>query len=286
MPTALLFIIPFLIWSSSFIMMKWAMGSFGPLFIAAASTGIGGVISAVVARKNIDMHQLGPKLPALALIALLGFVIPFALQPWLIVQIGHGYVASFQSLVPIITVVVTFILFGRKSNQREISTIIAGLVFMSLLAYDGTRRTAQGYMVALALVIPVCYSVANAYISRLGTLVGPIQISAFAQCIASALLFAVALIFEEMPESISLRSVLAVVYLGIGSRGIATILFFVLLRRQGAVKAGMITYLVPLGALVWSYLDHETVSLIQVVAICGVLGSVWLVTFSPLALKK
>ena len=50
-----------------------------------------------------------------------------------------------------------------------------------------------------------------------------------------------------------------------------------LLQRRGPLYAGMVTYLVPLGALLWGWADAELVTARQLSAILGVLATVALV---------
>ncbi|HEY2761622.1 MAG TPA: hypothetical protein VGI75_12785, partial [Pirellulales bacterium] len=50
-----------------------------------------------------------------------------------------------------------------------------------------------------------------------------------------------------------------------------------LVLERGPLFAGMTTYVVPVIALLWGTLDHETISPLQTTAIVGVLGMVAIV---------
>lgn len=56
---------------------------------------------------------------------------------------------------------------------------------------------------------------------------------------------------------------------------------FTLIQREGPLFAGMTAYLIPLGALAWGWYDDEEVTVLQVVAVLGILAMVALVQFGP-----
>jgi drug/metabolite transporter (DMT)-like permease len=65
--------------------------------------------------------------------------------------------------------------------------------------------------------------------------------------------------------------------LGVIGSGISTMAYVWLVLERGPLFAGMTTYVVPVVALLWGTLDHETISPLQTTAIVGVLGMVALV---------
>jgi drug/metabolite transporter (DMT)-like permease len=73
------------------------------------------------------------------------------------------------------------------------------------------------------------------------------------------------------------ESVVYLVLLGVIGSGVSTVLFVWLVLQKGPLYAGMTTYVVPVLALMWGTVDHETISPIQMIAIVGVLSMVALV---------
>ncbi len=65
--------------------------------------------------------------------------------------------------------------------------------------------------------------------------------------------------------------------LGIVGSGLSTMAYVWLVLERGPLFAGMSTYVVPVIAMLWGTLDHETISPLQTGAIAGVLGMVALV---------
>jgi drug/metabolite transporter (DMT)-like permease len=69
----------------------------------------------------------------------------------------------------------------------------------------------------------------------------------------------------------------ALVALGVGSTGVAILAFVHLVQTQGPLFAGMVTYVVPMIALLWGQFDGERLTGRQLAAIGGVLAMVALV---------
>ncbi|MDB5391370.1 MAG: protein of unknown function transrane, partial [Planctomycetaceae bacterium] len=70
---------------------------------------------------------------------------------------------------------------------------------------------------------------------------------------------------------------LAVLLLGTVGTGLANWMFNRLILQQGPLFAGMVTNLVPLGAILWGWADHEQVSALQIGAMLGLISMVALV---------
>jgi drug/metabolite transporter (DMT)-like permease len=66
-------------------------------------------------------------------------------------------------------------------------------------------------------------------------------------------------------------------FLGIISTGFASVMFNRLIRERGPLFAGMSNNLVPVGAVIAGWLDAEPVSLLQTVALGGVVAMVAIV---------
>ena len=76
----------------------------------------------------------------------------------------------------------------------------------------------------------------------------------------------------------------ALLLLGVFCTGIANLAFVYLVKSQGPLYAGMVTYVIPLVALAWGQFDSERLSPLQIAAMTGVLSMVALVqwgTASP-----
>ena len=74
-----------------------------------------------------------------------------------------------------------------------------------------------------------------------------------------------------------MESVGYVAVLGVVGTGVAVILFNKLIKQTTAVFASSVTYLIPLVALLWGFIDGETISVGQVWFALVILSGVYLV---------
>jgi drug/metabolite transporter (DMT)-like permease len=152
--------------------------------------------------------------------------------------------------------------------------------------YDGFQRDISPVLIALALSVPISYAVGNTYIKwKLdhmpplvlaiyflgigGLLLLPLQ---FAPGTLSALNLSAPVEPHDWPLAIA-----SIAFLSIVGTGLAILLFIQLVKHQGPLFAGMVTYVVPVLALVWGQYDNEKLTASQLTAIAGVLAMVALV---------
>jgi len=74
-------------------------------------------------------------------------------------------------------------------------------------------------------------------------------------------------------------AVASIVFLGVVGTGISQFLFNKMINAKGPLFAGMVTNVVPIGALAWGWLDGEPVTPTQVAALAGLISMVTIVQF-------
>src|SRR5439155_7298363 len=132
--------------------------------------------------------------------------------------------------------------------------------------------------VVMCLGATLCYAFSTTF-SRRAFQQGPPQLSAFLQCIGAALVaLPLALVFR--PSQVpSLAAVGSVAALGVGGTGIAMTLAYRLVKRVGASRTSIVTYLLPPFALFWGFLIlRERPGLPVLLALALILSGVFLIT--------
>src|ERR1043165_8117324 len=69
--------------------------------------------------------------------------------------------------------------------------------------------------------------------------------------------------------------------LGIGGTAIASILFYILIKRAGVVFSSMVTYAIPLVAIMWGIVYGEEVGWKQVLSLVVILSGVYVANRKP-----
>lgn len=280
-----------LFWGSSFILMKWAGEAFGPISIGALRVAGGaGLLMLLwrVGRRSLRSGLRRSHLPPLAVLVVLNFMIPYSVQPHLIGKYDDSaFFGAMVSLVPLITIVISIPLLGVKPTGRQVVGVLGGLVCMLGLVDAGANKQITLLDIAIAIGVPALYALNNTLIKRWFSGVEPLPLTALGLSSAAILLLPMALAIEPWPLPMHERpiwqSALALAALGPLCTGLAIFLFYHLIQRKGPLYAGMVTYIIPLGALAWGWVDEESITPTQVFSLLGVLAMTALVQSTPRA---
>lgn len=275
----LLFILLCLIWASSFILMKKAALSFGPLTIAGLRC-LGGALLLAAVWKLFRRGSLPTRsqIPWLVLTTVLGYGYPYAVQPYLVHRYGSGFIGMMICFVPLLTVLFSMPVLRVFPTRWQLAGVLGGLACMAVIMADGLRRDVPALGLLLAISVPASYALCNTLIKRHFTEMSPHILALTSMGLAT--LFVLPL--GATVESVALQgpfwlSTACVATLGILGTGVATVMFFKLIQERGPLFAGLVTYIVPLGALLWGWADSEKVTALQFVALLGVLAMVGVV---------
>jgi drug/metabolite transporter (DMT)-like permease len=272
-----------LIWGSSFVLMKRAMVCLSPISVGAGRAIGGTLVLALIflflkERRTVQWRDMAPLLA----VVLLGFVWPHSIQPELVARHGGAFVGMTVGFTPLLTILVSIPILGIWPTPRQSIGVLAALACLMLLMVDLGRKSIPASDVLLAFSVPLTYSVANGLIRRSLKHLPPLELTLLCLVAASTVL---------LPLSLSVRnhrtvnldqlgtSLIAVAILGVVGTGIATFLFNRLVQQQGPLFAAMTTNLVPIGAVLWGRADGEPISVLQVVALIGILMMVTYVQF-------
>jgi len=269
----LLFIITSLIWGGAFFLMKKAGLAFGPLTIGATTTFGGAFVLWIswLVKQNAWQVRRQHLIP-LSIVCLLGYIFPYAAQPFLIKLIGHGFIGMMVALVPIFTILISIPLLSVYPSRKQFLGILVGMVCLSLMVIDGLNRDVSWFYLFMALSVPLCYAISNILVQRSLQDLPPIILVALFMTAATIALIPLSLVFETITiDDNFVTAIVAILLLSVFARGIAMLFFYKMIKVNGPLFAGMVTYVIPIEALMWSWIDNERITLMQVSAILIVL---------------
>jgi|GEM_PF-379962 len=278
------------VWGSSFILMKKATAVFDPFTVGLIRV-LGGVAVLVLVcwasqRKSSTTTRpirawLLVLFPAVLVPGVLGMAYPFAMQPYLIGKYqDSGFFGMMICLVPLMTVIARVPLLKVWPTARELIGVVGGLGFVGLLFADGSVRGMPPLAIALAVTVPACYAVSNTFVKRALSNDPPVVVTLSAMVVACVLYLPVCTVQTNAPAALTsgqygagdiTAALLAAVVLGVIGTGLATWVFYHLVRQRGPLFAGMVTYLVSGIAVFWGYLDGESLTTRQIIALVGIL---------------
>lgn len=275
----LIFITLSLIWGCAFYLMKISGFAFGPLTIASGSTFGGAVVLWIFWAMGRETWQIRRQhLLPLAFVSLFGFMWPYSISPFLITRIGHGFIGMMVSLVPVLTIVVSIPILRVFPSRKQLAGVLVGVFCIALMVIDGLDRTAQPFFLALAVSVPIFYAISNTLVQKSFKEIPSILLAAIFLTSTTVFLTPLALVVEEVTIDENFKiAVAAIIFLAVFARGIGMLLLYSLIKRKGPLFAGMVTYVIPLEVLMWSWFDNELITLLQISAIVIVLLMVGIV---------
>lgn len=244
-----------LIWGGSFFFGKVAVQEIPPLTMVLGRVSIGACALFVIARVSGVSLRLDRKLAGEFLfMAIIANIIPFGLIAWSQQHIPSGLSSILNAATPLFTVLVAQA-FTRdeKFTAGKLTGVLLGFAGVALMMGPALLGQLGGHQLPAQLAAigaTVSYGFAAVYGRRFRRL--PSLAVALLQLAASSVLLApVALAIDrpwELP-GLSPHVIGALLGLGVLSTGIAYILYFRILSRNGATNISLVTFLVPVSAI-------------------------------------
>ncbi len=238
---------PAFIWGLSFLLMAEGLEAFNPGLVTLMRVGFGFVAVVAMSRERVEFEP--QDMPRLAVLGFFWLAFPLTLFPIAQQWIDSSVAGMLNSAMPLATAFVGWMVFSIPTRGVQLVGVLVGFVgilFIGLptAATDGT--SALG--VVLVVVAVSSYGVAINMTVPLQQRYGA------APVLRRALSFAVVLtapygIYGITDSSWSMRSFAACAVLGLFGTGVAYVMAATLAGRVGAVRTSIITYLVPIVAV-------------------------------------
>lgn len=245
-----------LIWGTSFLWIKIAVGEVSPLVLVAFRTTFGALSLLAIFRltgaARLEWKTVRPWMGTFVIVALLNVALPFVLISWSEQYISSGIASILNSTVPLFTMVLAP-LFLRDDGWSlpKLAGLVLGflgivVIFMPELG-GGVDQNLIG--MGVMLLATLSYAAGGVYTRRQVHDLPP-QLQAFLQLsIAAAMVWAVTLA-SSFASPVTMPALpltwIALLWLGVLGSGVAYILFFGLLHSIGPTRASTVTYIPPL----------------------------------------
>lgn len=271
-----------LIWGSSFILIKKGLVGLTPMQLGALRIVFSAIFIFVFGFYTLKFIKKD-KWKWLIISGFVGTFFPAFLFAFAETEIDSSIASILNSLVPLNTVLLGFAIFKIASTKRQIIGVIVGFLGTALLIGSGAQLNPnQNYLYAgLVLISGVMYGLNVNIIKRYLQDVNAIGIAFgnFAAIIIPAiivLLFTNFFTKETLQSPIVLTSIGYIVILSAFGTALAKVLFNKLVQMATPVFASSVTYLMPVVAVGWGFLDGEEFSVWQVLATLLILLGVYL----------
>lgn len=255
-----------LVWGGSFFFVGVAVAELPPLTIVTLRVGLAALALLAYLKITGQKVPVAPRiLAAFVGMGLLNNVIPFSLIVWGQGHIASGLASILNATMPLSTVIVAhFLTRDEKATSARIFGVVAGIAGVAVMIGPDVLFGSDNNLLAQLAILAAALSYAFASIfgrrfKEMGVL--PVA-TATGQVTASSVLLAPVALVVEQPWNLpmpSLATVLSVVALALAATAFAYILYFRILSSAGATNLSLVTFLVPVSAILLGILFlHET----------------------------
>lgn len=245
------------LWGGSFFFVGAAVHEVPPLAIVFARVGLAAVaLHLLLAVQGRTLRLDFAKWRAVIGMALLNNVVPFLLFVWGQAQIASGVAAILNATTPLFGAVLAhFLTRDEKLTRAKTFGIAAGFAGVAAMMGPafGDAASAPLWPQLACLGAAFSYAVSGIYGRRFKALgLAPLEI-ATGQVTASAALLLLPMLLIDRPWALAMPSaqaLLALAGLALLSTALAYILFFRILAVAGATNLLLVTFLIPVTAIV------------------------------------
>ncbi len=276
----LIFVALCIIWGSSFILMKGGMNVLSPYQVASLRIMSAGIVLLPFAFKSFK-HIPANKRLLVILSGLLGSFFPAYLFCIAETKIDSSLAGILNALTPLFVIVSGVAFFQLNVKILQLIGILIGFIGLCILVAAGAHISVQYFGYAFLVLLATLFyginvNMVGKYMNGIGSLA--IASMAFVCLIIPCYLILLFTGYFALPLSNAayLQSTLASAILGIFGTAIASILFYMLVKRAGALFASMVTYGIPFVAIAWGIWGGEQVNFQQVICLSVILGGVYL----------
>lgn len=243
-------------WGASFLLIKIGVAEVAPFTLTAARLGCAAILlSLVLLARGLRLPSDGRAWTLAAIVATLGTALPFTLISWGQQHIASGVTAIIMGVMPLTTMLLAHVFVpDDKLTAPKVIGVAFGFAGVGALVGPAAISTLGDALLGqLAIATAAtCYGASAVVTRRMMHDTPPIALATSVMLIAFAVMLPAALFIEGLPERWPSPPVLAAIgILGIFQTGIARLILFALVARQGPSFFSQINFIVPVVGVFW-----------------------------------
>lgn len=278
----LLLILLAIIWGSSPILIKKALIKLDPFEIGALRLTLASIVLFPFLAKNLKEIRSKDYF-VLFVSGIVGNVLPYFLYPIAQTKIDSATSGVLTSLTPFFALIVGVIFYKLKATKNNIIGLIIGFLGTSLLILfsggaDGFKIDLFGlFVVAATLLYGINLNLVKYHLSHLK----PITITSFSIVSILPVTLYILVFYTPFLSHVSefnsyTKEYGYVFILGVLGTSIATIVFYNLIKIKDTVFASMVTYLMPVVAIILGMIDGEIINGVQLFGMALIMVGVFI----------
>jgi len=267
---------------SAFLLTKIAVQDIPPVLVVAGRIVIGALILCMLAMwQGQSFSSLIAYWKIIIVLALTGNCVPFFLITWGQQYVDSGLAGILMAMMPLSTILLAhFFVSGEAITANKLIGFVVGFVGVVILMLPKINADTQyQWLHLLAMLSILCGAISYAINSVIAHQLPNISLTLLSSGVliaASVLILPISIwsSYGWIPD-VSNSALLALLILGLFPSGIATIVYFSLIRRAGAAFMSQTNYLIPLWAVfIGVVFGHEYISLNAMIALAVILSGI------------
>jgi drug/metabolite transporter (DMT)-like permease len=270
-----------LVWGSSFILIKKGLVGLTPLQVGSLRSIFAAIFLLLIGFKSLKKIK-GKKWIWISFSGFFGTFFPAYLFSFAETEIDSAIVSILNSTTPLLSMIVGILIFEASFIKKKFIGVMVGLAGTTALIWSGAQvNPDQNYWYSLLVILASLFYGFNANVIKKHLQTLPALAITTGNFVVIAIPAFVVLAWtgffskEVLAAPDVSLSLFYIAILGIVGTGAALIVFNKLIQISDPVFSTSVTYLVPIVALGWGFLDGEKFTLLQLfsglVIIVGVL---------------
>jgi drug/metabolite transporter (DMT)-like permease len=246
-----------ILWGGSFFFAKVAIGELPPLIVVFCRVALAAIaLNVALASAGHSLWRRDTPWSTFFSMGVLNNLIPFSLLFWAQTHIASGVASILNATTPLFTLVVAhFLTVDEKMNATKVAALLLGLGGVAVLVGPSamTRLNAGFWGQLACLGAAFSYALAGVYgrrFQRMG--ITPMEAAAGQVTASAILILPIMLAIDQpwaLPASPSLAIWAALAGLALLSTALAYVLYFHILAEAGATNLLLVTFLIPVTAI-------------------------------------
>ena len=244
------------IWGGSFFFTKIAVAEIPPLTIVFLRLALGAMVLNIILKSLKLSLPRDPKIwTAFLVMGLMNNMLPFTLLVWGQTHIASGLASILNATVPLFSIVIAhFFVRDEKASRLRILGVMLGFIgIVSMIGPDALKGLGGDVLAQLAcLTAAFSYACAGFYGKRFKDMGLKPMVTATGQVTVSDIILLFIALLADQPWTLpvpSTNTILSILGLGILSTSFAYTLYFKLLASAGASNLMLVTFLIPVTAI-------------------------------------
>ena len=242
------------LWGGSFYFAKIAVLEIPPLTLALGRVGIAAAALAIVARAiGEPFPRDGATWRRLAVMAAFNNAVPFTLLFWGQIHISIGLASILNATSPLFGVLVAHVLThdDKLSAGRAVGLVAGFIGVVVLIGPDMLNELGTNVLAELACLAAAGFYAFGAVLARRLRGLPPIMMATGQLTMSTVLLLPIVLLFDRPGAMLtaSRTAIAAMLALALLSSSLAYLIYFRLIARAGATNALIVTFLIPVSAI-------------------------------------